>query len=109
VSAKNVERGSRRTLTAPGPSPGYAQRESVRRNRREQYARLAESGAVAAAKLDKTEARRARLAPYPVTVGQASERLGCTRSAAYTFLSYCVGAGRLRRVGRGLYGEIDDG
>ena len=47
------------------------------------------------------------MAPYPVTVDQAAERLGCSKSAAYTFLSYCLTSGRLRRIGRGLYTEPD--
>lgn len=106
---RNIERDSGRTLTGSGPSPGFAQRESVRRNRECDYARLAKLGLDAAASLDKTADRRGRLRPYPVTVAQAAERLGCSKSAAYTFLSYCLTSGRLRRIGRGLYGEIRDG
>jgi hypothetical protein len=104
-SRRNVERGLTRHLTARGPAPGYAQRESVRRRRRPDYARLAATGSSAAATRDKTAERRDLLRPYPVTVDQAAERLGISKSAAYTFLSYCVGLGRLRRVGRGRYDE----
>ncbi len=105
-SRHNIERDAKRTLTSRGPEPGYTQRESVRRRRGPDYARLAAAGSVARAARDKTAARREMLRPYPVTVAQACGRLGCSRSAAYTFLSYCLTTGHLRRVGRGLYGEL---
>jgi hypothetical protein len=104
-SRRNIEQDSKRTLTARGPAPGFRQRESVRRRRRPDYARLAASGSSAAAH-DKTAERRELLRPLPVTVAQAAERLGCSKSAAYTFLSFCVQMGRLRRVRRGLYGSL---
>lgn len=107
-SRRNVERDAARTLTADGPPPGFQQRPSVRANRSGDYLRLAAAGTEAAARIDKTAGRRANLAPYPVTAAVAAERLGCSRSAAYTFLAYCVATGRLRRVGRGLYGESND-
>lgn len=88
---------------ARGPKPGYRQRESVRVRRGGDYATLAALGSAAAAELDRTEARRKLLAPYPVTAEQAADRLGCTKTAAYTFLSWCVRHGKLRRLGRGLY------
>lgn len=105
VSRKNIDRGAKRTLSSSAQESGYSQRESVRKNRQAQYARLAAKGAEAAASLDKTARRREALGPYPVTVSQAAERLGCTMSAAYTFLSYCLASGRLRRVARGLYAD----
>lgn len=104
-SQRNRDQGLDRTLTARGPAPGYAQRESVRKHREPDYARLAESGLNALSGVDKTEARRERLKPYPVTVAQTSDRLQCTMRAAYVFLSMCVRTGRLARIGRGLYGE----
>lgn len=105
----NIERDAKRTLTSSGPTPGYAQRESVRQNRQSHYARLAAAGSSTAARRDKTAYRRELLRPYPVAVAQAADRLGCSKSAAYTFLSYCLMSGRLRRIGRGLYGEVDNG
>ena len=101
-----IERDSKRMLTPGGLAAGFSQRESVRRLRRDAYRRLAAIGKEAAAQLDKTAARRELLQPYPVTVAQAADRLACSKSAAYTFLSYCVLSGRLWRVGRGLYDEI---
>jgi uncharacterized protein YbaR (Trm112 family) len=106
---RNIERDAKRTLTARGSHPGYAQRESVRQHQRPNYARLAAAGTAAAAQLDKTVHRRELLRPYPVTVAQAAERLGCSMRAAYNFLSYCLTSGRLRRISRGLYGEVPDG
>lgn len=108
-SRHNIERDAKRTLTARGPTPGYSQRESVRQNRKSSYDRLAAAGSSVAASLDKTAGRRELLRPYPVTVSEAAERLGCSRSAAYTFLSYCLTSGRLQRINRGLYGETGNG
>jgi hypothetical protein len=102
---RNVELGLGRHLTARGPSPGFRQRESVRRLRKPDYGRLAASGTSAASSRDRTAARRDLLRPYPVTIAQAAERLGCSKSAAYTFLSHCIALGRLKRVGRGCYDE----
>lgn len=104
-SRRMRETDTRDQLTARGPEPGYDQRESVRSRRKAEYAALAASGSKAAAIHDKTAKRRERLRPYPVTVAQAASRLGCTMSAAYSFLSYCVTTGRLVRIGRGLYDE----
>jgi hypothetical protein len=101
----NVEQDLKRTLRSDRQVSGYIQRESVRQNRQPHYASLAATGTAAAASQDKTAARRELLRPYPVTVAQAAERLGCSMSAAYTFLSYCLTSGRLRRIGRGLYEE----
>lgn len=98
-----VEREFSKLGTARGPKPGYKQRESVQAHRRKHYAKLASAGTKAAAETDRTEARRKSLEPYPVTIGQAVDRLGCTRPAAYTFLSFCVQAGLLQRVNRGIY------
>lgn len=103
---RNVELGLKRHLIARGPAPGFNQRESVRQRRKPDYARLAAAGSSAAATTDKTATRRELLRPYPVTVDQAAERLRCTKSAAYTFLSFCVQTGRLRRVRRGLYESV---
>lgn len=99
----NANRDSSQTLTARGPQAGYTQRESVRRRRQGEYRQLAKTGVLAAASVDRTAERRALLCPYPVTIRQACDRLNCSRSAAYTFLSACVALGHLRRVGRGLY------
>jgi predicted Rossmann fold nucleotide-binding protein DprA/Smf involved in DNA uptake len=100
----NIKRGADATLTARGPQKGFKQRASVKQNRAKQYKSLAKSGAAAAAKIDKTAARRAKLEPYPVTVDQAAERLTCTAKAAQTFLAYCVQRGKLKRLSKGLYG-----
>lgn len=105
ISQRNLERESKRTLTARGPTAGYTQRESVRIRRTKDYAELARAGTASARQKDKTAERRVLLKPYPVTVAQAAERLGCTSAAAYNFLSYCVARGRLWRTGRGLYGD----
>jgi hypothetical protein len=105
-SQVNHDLDLKRTLSSTKQAPGYTQRESVRQNRRDHYAGLAKAGTSAAAQIDKTAARRELLRPYPVTVEQASERLACTKSAAYTFLSYCLTSGKLSRIGRGLYGEV---
>ena len=104
-SRRNVEEGLGQHLSARGPAAGYEQRESVRVRRRPHYTSLAAQGTASAATHDKTAERRERLRPYPVTAAEASERLGCTMSAAYNFLSYCVATGRLVRIGRGRYGE----
>lgn len=106
-SRANLERDTKRTLTSRGPTPGYSQRESVRENRRSYYSQLAAAGSAASAQIDRTLPRRELLRPYPVTAAQAAERLGCSMSAAYTFLCYCVANGRLRRIGRGQYGEVE--
>jgi len=104
-SERNIEREARRTLTGRGPKPGFEQRESVRRQRKQHYRTLAQAGTVAAAQQDRTAERRKQLEPYPVTVQQAADRLGCAKSAAYTFLSFCVQTGRLKRIARGLYDQ----
>jgi hypothetical protein len=104
-SRHSIERGLGRNLTARGPSPGFEQRESVRSLLAGHYAAMGRAGRAAAAKLDRTAERRAALRPYPVTVAEASGRLGCTTQAAYNFLSRCVASGRLRRIGPGAYDE----
>jgi len=101
---KNKARHAEKTLTTTGPKKGYRQRKSVKLRREENYKALAKLGTQSAAQIDKTEARRLVIAPYPVTVKDVVNRLGCSQSAAYTFLSYCVRTGCLTRIERGLYG-----
>ena len=103
--AKNAERDCQKTLTARGPKKGYKQRGSVLLNRQADYVRLSQMGCAAAKGRDKTAKRRNLLRPYPVTVNQAAERLGCTARAAYTFLSFCVQTDRLTRSSQGIYDE----
>jgi hypothetical protein len=106
VSRRNIERDAGSTLTARGPKPGFKMRESTKANRRAEYERIGALGRKAAHAIDKTEFRRKRLKPYPVTIAQTAERLQCTMSAAYNFLASCAEAGRLRRIGRGVYDEV---
>lgn len=107
-SRRNRDRGASRTLSTVGPEPGYRQRDYVLRQRRAQYLDLAAQGAQAARQVDRTADRRAALAPFPVTVAEAAERLGCSRQTAYRFLGECVARGQLRRIGRGHYDTPDE-
>jgi hypothetical protein len=107
VSRKVTKLGLARHLTRDGPPKGYRQRESVRRLGRGRYRDLAAAGTAAAAAVDRTAERRAGLAPYPVTVAQASQRLGVGMATAYKILSDYVYLGHLVRVRRGLYAPKD--
>jgi hypothetical protein len=106
IRASNKAKQLGKHLTGRGPRPGFTQRDFVRRQRAQQYKQLAAIGTDAISAMDRTEDRRRRLAPYPVTISQAAERLQCSLSAAYTFLSYCVSKGRLRRIRRGVYDKV---
>ena len=104
-SQKNIDRNSRKTLTARGAQKGYKQRESVKVRQKTRYIALAKEGCDAAARVDRLRDRLVKLAPYPVSIQEASVRLECTLKAAYTFLSFCTGNGRLVRIKRGIYGQ----
>jgi hypothetical protein len=104
---KNVERDSRKTLAKQGAKKGYKQRRSVVARQAGHYRTLATAGCAAAAKVDRLRERLLKLEPYPVSVCEASTRLDCTLSAAYTFLSFCVRSARLARIKRGLYGPLE--
>lgn len=104
---KNRENNSKKTLERGRQRKGFKQRESVRKHRKGHYKILAKTGLDTASKKDKTERRRELLKPYPITVDEASERLSCTKKAAYNFLSYCVGKGLLKRIKRGVYSLVE--
>lgn len=108
LRASAIERDLAALGSHNGPPKGFKQRQSALSLRRDHYQKLAESGQAALQGIDKTELRRAKIAPYPVTAEQVAERLDVTMSAAYNFLSFCVKTGRLIRVGHGLYDAIPE-
>ena len=105
VAKTNVRvAAARKPFEGVGPKPGYVRSQASKLTRAKVEHEWHLKGTEAAAKVDKTEDRRKAIEPYPVTVDQAAERLGCTVKAAYNFLSYCVLNGKLKRIKRGLYG-----
>lgn len=82
---------------------GYKRRPQTLEQRAEQYQSLHKAGTEAARKVDRIGPRLAAAGPWPATVAEVRTRLGCTDKAARTWLSMCLGDGRLVRLKRGVY------
>jgi hypothetical protein len=79
------------------------QSRTTKAQRKKRDMDLHRAGTMAAAKVDRTKARREAIAPYPVTTSEVVERLGVVPSTASSFLRDCVKAGTLIRIGHGVY------
>jgi hypothetical protein len=86
-----------------GPPKGFKQSATAKAQRKNRDLALHRKGTEAAIKVDRTQARRDAIAPYPVTVSDVMERLNVGYSAASSFLSDCVKAGTVVRIRRGVY------
>lgn len=86
-----------------GPPKGFKTSATAKSQRRARDLALHRQGTEAAKQVDRTASRIEALAPWPVTVAEAAERLSISLKAARSFLSDATAKGKIARASRGVY------